>query len=112
MPLPRRMLLRHRKPTVISPSSAPSGDSTKATASARVENFSPAQLNDPAFVLRERIIQKLGAPSAQSRPDENPVNTIWITDHSIDAVGDLLGLFRRRVRVIQELSFQPRHWIF
>ena len=29
----------------------PSGDSTKATASARVENFSPAQLNDPAFVL-------------------------------------------------------------
>jgi hypothetical protein len=29
----------------------PSGDSTKATASAKVENFSPAQLNDPAFVL-------------------------------------------------------------
>jgi len=26
-------------------------DSTKATASARVENFSPAQLNDAAFVL-------------------------------------------------------------
>src|SRR6266446_4916491 len=43
---------------------------------------------------------------------KNPLNTIRVTDHSIDAVGDLLGLFRRRVRVIQELSFQPRHWIF
>jgi hypothetical protein len=32
------------------------------------------------------IIQKLGAPSARSRPDENPVNTIWATDHSIDSV--------------------------
>src|SRR5258707_9845916 len=51
LPLPRRMRLRHLKPTVISPSSSPSGDSTKANASARVENFSPPQLNNPAFVL-------------------------------------------------------------
>ena len=32
--------------------------------------------------------------------------------NSIDAIGDFLGLSRRRVRVIQELSFQPRHWTF
>src|SRR5260370_7594319 len=88
MPLPRRMRLRNLKPTIISPNSALRA---KATAFARVENFSPAQLNDPAFVWCERIIQKLGVPSARSRPDENPVNTICSTDHSIDSLGDLLG---------------------
>src|SRR5271166_4878884 len=35
-----------------------------------------------------------------------------VTDHSIDAVGDLLGLYPRCVRVIQAFSFQPRHRIF
>ena len=35
-----------------------------------------------------------------------------VTDHSIDAIGDLLGLSPRCVRVIQAFSFQPRHGIF
>ena len=35
-----------------------------------------------------------------------------LTGHSIDAVGDLLGRSPRCVRVIQDFSFQPRHWIF
>jgi carbonic anhydrase len=35
-----------------------------------------------------------------------------LTDHSIDAVGYLLGLSPRCVRVIQDFTFQPRHWIF
>src|SRR6516162_8979649 len=39
-------------------------------------------------------------------------NWCVLTDHSIDAVGDLLGLSPRCVRVIQDFSFQPRHWIF
>src|ERR1700719_1020397 len=39
-------------------------------------------------------------------------NWCALTDHSIDAVGDVLGLSPRCVRVIQAFSFQPRHWIF
>src|ERR1700693_3896453 len=39
-------------------------------------------------------------------------NWYALTDHSIDAVGDLLGRSPRCVRVIQAFTFQPRHWIF
>jgi hypothetical protein len=35
-----------------------------------------------------------------------------LTEHSIDAVGDLLDLSPCCVKVIQDFSFQPRHWIF
>src|ERR1700736_672498 len=47
-----------------------------------------------------------------SRKQLAPANRRALTDHSIDAVGDLLGLSPRCVRVIQDFSFQPRHWIF
>ena len=39
-------------------------------------------------------------------------NWCVLADHSIDAVGDLLGLSPRCVRVIQDFTFQPQHWIF
>src|SRR5271165_2769279 len=39
-------------------------------------------------------------------------NWCALTDHSIDAVGDLLGLYPRCVRAIKAFSFQPRHRIF
>ena len=42
---------------------------------------------------------------------ENP-QLVPLTGHSIDAVGDLLGLSPRCVRVIQDFTFRPRHWIF
>ena len=40
------------------------------------------------------------------------LNWCATTEHLIDAVGDLLGLSPSYVRVIQDISFQPRHWIF
>jgi hypothetical protein len=47
-----------------------------------------------------------------SRKQLAPANWCALTDHSIDAVGDFLGLSPRCVRMIQAFSFQPRHWIF
>src|SRR5271165_2036899 len=39
-------------------------------------------------------------------------NWCAVTDHSIDAVGDLLGLSPRCVRVIQDFTFQLQHRLF
>jgi hypothetical protein len=62
----------------------PSGDSTKANRFREGRELFAGTTERPAFVLRERIIQNLGAPSAESRSDQNPVNTISVTDYSID----------------------------
>ncbi len=48
----------------------------------------------------------------RSRKQRALANWCAVTEHLIDAVGDLLGLSPSYVRVIQDISFQPRHWIF
>src|SRR5262249_8756196 len=57
----------------------------------------PTAVSDGALQCYGRGIGQLGPP---------------LLIYSIDALGDLLGLSPRCVRVIQEFSFQPRHWIF
>ena len=72
-----------------------------------VNSESRALIDIQSNAVSDVALERFRPPSCLTGPLFSPSLM-----NSIDAVGDFPGLSWRRVRVIQQLSFQPRHWIF